>query len=88
MSKGLAKAKIECSSEDRHISKGGVLNSACYIVMDPLKSNSMKSKNPHSGFHFEQVSQYLDTSTQNPIRNAGGGMIIYSRKRKKPVAMK
>ena len=54
-----------------------------YIVMDPLKSNSMKSKNPHSGFHFEEVSQCLDTSMQNPIRNAGGGMIIQRRKRKK-----
>lgn len=88
MSHGLANAKVECSIEDRHNSKGGVLNSAQYIVMDPLKSNSMKSKNPHSGFHFEQVSQCLDTSTQNPIRNAGGGMIIYRIKRKKPIAMK
>lgn len=37
-----------------------------YIVMDPLKSNSMKSKNPHSGFHFEDISLCLDTSNTEP----------------------
>ena len=52
-----------------------------YVVCDPLKSNSMKSKNPHSGFHFEDISLCLDTSTQNPIRNGGGGMVIYRRKK-------
>ena len=52
-----------------------------YIVMDPLKSNSMKSKNPHSGFHFENVAGCLDTSSQNPIRNGGGGMVIQKRKK-------
>ena len=52
-----------------------------YIVMVPLKSNSMKSKNPHSGFHFEEVSGCLDTSSQKPIRNGGGGMVIQRRKR-------
>lgn len=52
-----------------------------YVVMDPLKSNSMKSSNPHSGFHFEDISQCLDTSTQNPIRNGGGGMVIQHRTR-------
>lgn len=51
-----------------------------YVVMDPLKSNSMKSKNPHSGFHFENISLCLDTSTQNPIRNGGGGMVIQQRR--------
>lgn len=50
--------------------------------MDPLKSNSMKSKNPHSGFHFEDVSGCLDTSSQNPIRNGGGGMLIQKVKRR------
>ena len=53
-----------------------------YIVVDPLSSNSMKSKNPHSGFHIEQVSLCLDTSTQNPIRNGGGGMVVSLRHKK------
>lgn len=61
---------------------------AKYIVMDPLKSNSMRSKNPYSGFHFEEISLCLDTSTQNPIRNGGGGMVIQRRqlhkKKKQP----
>ena len=51
-------------------------------VVDPVKSNSMKSKNPHSGFHKEEVCSCLDTSTQNPIRN-GGGMCIVTKKQVK-----
>lgn len=50
----------------------------CFIV-DPLHSNSMKSRNPHSGFHRENVSMCLDTSTQNPIRNGGGAVIVQPR---------
>lgn len=50
-----------------------------YVVVDPLASNSMKSANPHSGFHFEDIALCLDTSSQNPIRNGGGGMVIYKR---------
>ena len=52
------------------------------FVVDPLKSNSMKSGNPHSGFHEEYIAMCLDTSTQNPIRNGGGMVVIQFRKRK------
>lgn len=48
------------------------------FVADPLKANSMKSKNPNSGFHKEEYAVCLDTSSQNPVRN-GGGMLIVNR---------
>lgn len=48
----------------------------CCIICDPLGSNSMKSRNPHSGFHQEEYSVTLDTSSQNPIRNGGGMLVV------------
>lgn len=44
----------------------------CYSV-DALSSNSMKSKNPHSGFHKTTVSKCLDTMCCDPSCNQGGG---------------
>ena len=41
--------------------------------MDALSSNSMKSTNPHSGFHRIEVAPTLDTSDCNPLKNQGGG---------------
>ena len=41
--------------------------------MDALSSNSMKSANPHSGFHRIEVAPTLDTSDCNPLKNQGGG---------------
>lgn len=49
---------------------------AVVYVVDPLKSNSMKSRNPHSGFHREYIAPCLDTSSQSPIRNGGGAIIV------------
>ena len=54
-----------------------------YVVCDPLGSNSMKSKNPHSGFHIEDYSICLDTSTGNPTRNGGGGIVVQRVRRKR-----
>lgn len=48
------------------------------IMCDPLGSNSMKSPNPHSGFHEIQVAPCLDTSSQSPQRNQGGMVIVQS----------
>ena len=45
-------------------------------MLDPLKSNSMRSANPNSGFHRIFVSPCLDTSSQSPTRNAGGAVIV------------
>ena len=46
------------------------------IMCDPLGSNSMKSPNPHSGFHRIFVAPCLDTSSQSPQRNQGGMVIV------------
>lgn len=47
----------------------------CYAI-DALSSNSMKSANPHSGFHEEDYVKCLDTSDQNPSKNQGGNVIV------------
>ena len=41
-------------------------------MLDPVGSNSMKSRNPNSGFHEIGVWPCLDTSSQNPVKGQGG----------------
>lgn len=43
---------------------------------DSLASNSMKSKNPHSGCRKVSVSKTLDTTTPDPSKNQGGIAIM------------
>lgn len=52
------------NTQDRH---------AIVYSIDALSSNSMKSSNPHSGFHETTVSKCLDTSCCEPTCNQGGG---------------
>ena len=47
---------------------------ACYAI-DSTGSNSMKSANPHSGFHKEEVAKTLDTTAPHPTKNQGGNVI-------------
>ena len=44
--------------------------------LDSTASNSMKSANPHSGFHETQVAACLDTTTPDPSKGQGGNVII------------
>ena len=53
---------------------GGRCDGVCY-ALDSLSSNSMKSKNPHSGFHEEQIARTLDTRP-DPTCNQGGNVIV------------
>lgn len=46
------------------------------FALDPLASNSMRSKNPNSGFHEIDVAKTLDTSEQNPCKNQGGMVVL------------
>ena len=39
---------------------------------DSLASNSMKSKNPHSGCRRVEIAKTLDTTDPNPCKNQGG----------------
>ena len=43
---------------------------------DSLASNSMKSKNPHSGCRQVEVAKTLDTTDPNPCKNQGGIAIV------------
>jgi DNA (cytosine-5)-methyltransferase 1 len=36
----------------------------------------MKSANPHSGFHKEEIAKTLDTTDPNPTKNQGGNVIV------------
>lgn len=47
-------------------------------IIDPLSSNSMKSNNPHSGFHKTDIAKCLDTSDGSPNKNQGGTVIVQS----------
>jgi DNA (cytosine-5)-methyltransferase 1 len=52
-----------------------VQETKCYAI-DALSSNSMKSKNPNSGFHEEDYVKCLDTTGTNPSKNQGGNVIV------------
>ncbi len=43
---------------------------------DSLASNSMKSKNPHSGCREVEVAKTLDTTDPNPSKNQGGIAVV------------
>lgn len=45
---------------------------------DSLSSNSMKSSNPHSGVHIDQVVKTLDTTHNCPSKNQGGNAVVQS----------
>lgn len=47
-------------------------------TLDSVSSNSMKSKNPNSGFHETKVINCLDTSDGNPCKNQGGNLILHT----------
>ena len=55
---------------------GNSKQSAVVFAMDSLSSNSMKSANPHSGFHEEQIARTIDTNGTNPTTNQGGNLIL------------
>lgn len=44
--------------------------------LDPESSNSMKSKNPFSGYHEERVCHTLDCTQPNPSKKQGGMAIV------------
>lgn len=59
---------------------GGVNNPAVLTPtaysFDSLSSNSMKSKNPHSGCREVEVSKTLDTTDPTPSKNQGGIAVV------------
>lgn len=58
---------------------GIILNDqAVLYALDSMSSNSMKSSNPHSGFHEETVAKTLQAGGVDPTCNQGGNVIIES----------
>ncbi len=45
-------------------------------ALDAVSSNSMKSSNPHSGFHEEGVAKTLQAGGVDPTCNQGGNVIV------------
>lgn len=58
----------------------GDMHGICYAI-DALSSNSMKSDNPHSGFHETKIVKCLDTKCNNPSCNQGGVIICMCREK-------
>ena len=44
--------------------------------LDPESSNSMKSLNPHSGCHRENVCHTIDATVPSPAKGQGGMAIV------------
>ena len=56
---------------------GVILNDqAVLYALDSMSSNSMKSSNPHSGFHEETVAKTLQAGGVDPTCNQGGNVIV------------
>lgn len=55
---------------------GGANNQAVLYALDSLSSNSMKSSNPHSGFHAETIAKTLQAGGVDPTCNQGGNVIV------------
>ena len=55
---------------------GGANNQAVMYALDSMSSNSMKSSNPHSGFHAETVAKTLQAGGVDPTCNQGGNVIV------------
>ena len=53
-----------------------VLTPAVAYSFDSLSSNSMKSKNPHSGCREVDVAKTLDTTDPTPSKNQGGIAVV------------
>lgn len=62
-------------NEDVSYTPNTVDRHAVAYALDSLASNSMKSKNPNSGFHETGTAKTLDCSDQNPCKNQGGIVI-------------
>lgn len=55
---------------------GGANNQAVLYALDSMSSNSMKSSNPHSGFHAETIAKTLQAGSVDPTCNQGGNVIV------------
>lgn len=77
---GLFLEAIRIIKEMREATKGNGIDRAgkCLTAysFDSLSSNSMKSKNPHSGCRAVEIAKTLDTGYPDPSKNQGGIAIV------------
>jgi site-specific DNA-cytosine methylase len=66
---------LDTSDQSPAKNQGGHIIMEVWSV-DSIASNSMKSSNPHSGFHKSKVIKTLDTSVPDPSKNQGGHIIM------------
>jgi DNA (cytosine-5)-methyltransferase 1 len=62
--------------EDQSYTLNTVDRPAVAYSFDALASNSMKSKNPHSGCREVEIAKTLDTTNPDPSKNQGGIAIV------------
>lgn len=62
--------------EDRSYTLNTVDRPAVAYSFDSLASNSMKSKNPHSGCRAVECAKTLDTASPDPSKNQGGIAVV------------
>lgn len=62
--------------EDKSYTLNTVDRPAVEYSFDSLASNSMKSKNPHSGCREVEIAKTLDTTNPDPSKNQGGIAIV------------
>lgn len=65
------------TSLDSETGAGTADSAKCYSI-DPYHSNSMKSGNPHSGFHECDKARTLSCNGADPSCNHGGNVIVQS----------
>lgn len=62
--------------EDKSYTLNTIDRPAVAYSFDSLASNSMKSKNPHSGCREVEIAKTLDTTNPDPSKNQGGICIL------------
>lgn len=76
----VSNTRSESRSDLVHMDGGkcGFSHRICFGI-SAYESNSMKSKNPHSGIYEAETARTLDMNGGNPACNQGGMMIVEIR---------
>ncbi len=61
---------------NQYVAEGKLVVEKAVYSFDSLASNSMKSKNPHSGCRQVELAKCLDTSNGCPSKNQGGLAVV------------
>jgi DNA (cytosine-5)-methyltransferase 1 len=70
---------IGCADDLAPSLLGARHDAAIAFSFDSLSSNSMKSKNPHSGCRAVDIAKTIDTSYPDPSKNQGGIAVVHPK---------